>query len=1536
MSSKLIPKICNPKCDKPTICNPKYGYCVKDTPNNRKKIKEFNDKLIQQSTPIAIQQSAPIAIQQSTPIAIQQSINITKTVLDFIRELEKYKTATEAIENIFKTEKIKYIDSEKKEYEYNSVSKQGFIYELLWDLCIKLNIFIKTKKDDIYIHHTLNNFNNQQSCKFETITKIFDNYLKNSFISGNSGGYSDITFKIEDILYLASSKYYNTEKAIADYDIQKLCPLIERENKDYKEIKALLFVKNKQDFIKKCKNSNKSSDILIKYISPNGNYENVYDLNDLEKNYTVLYNILKDFNFLKDDYQPFKEQYLKSLKSKFIPRFHQELFIEKITSLVKKDQKKILVGAIPRSGKTYIMAGTILKDSLNAPKGTFNSYTIITPAPNETLDQYYKAFTDYYDFNNFKIHKISKNGELDPTVDKNKHNVFLISKQRLGFKKTEDTNTINTDNEFSYSSKAIEKIKETINKYFGDNKFRFIFFDEAHFGMTTSIAQDIFNELDKLDKSYKIYVTATYNKPKQIYKIEDKNIIKWDLNDIKLIKNIKSVNNFNKTYGNLKIKFGNKILDKVLNNNGFNITKNNVNIVKNIIQQYKNFPEPYLITSVWDKEFIDTEISKIGTNNTFGFDIGKLFAVKDDKFENEEQLIQFLEYYFGYYTDKITDNYYETKNEYKKRGIIPIIENVCLNHCRTLQTHHKTTQLWFLPPYNIKKEVKALIDLLKDKFRYIFNSYMFYIAVDKDKINDTKDPHNVQYMNDPSKIKNEIEILEDNLKNKAEYSQYKGLIILAGNRLQLGISLSNVDIVSLFTNISASDAIYQMLFRSMTEIDEDIHCDGINYCARKRYGFMVDLNPQRTLYTIDYLTDMYLAYHTDKNSDKKYELIADLINIDKHRFIDSYNKEDKKGDYQKYVKEFFNKLYTAWDAKSTEIKEILIKQNIFANDIFKPDYDITKLFTKIEKSKTESKSAVNKPDTQLSPGKKKRQISDIIKLDKKEKKAQPTCEELWVYLFSEVISILSLITSYTKEDGSECILTYNNTTDFIYDLQYIIKNIKDEEKTMLLYTLKQRIIINDSIDDTHLFNLIYNGIIKLGNDQQLSGGNITDINKQIHLRKYKLYNITEPDKLLEFINENLKPKIIEKKERGEVFTPMTLVNEMLDTLPKSVWFNKDLKWLDPAAGMGNFQVAVYMRLMKSLKDVIKDEENRRKHILENMLYIVELDKKNVFMMKKIFCGKKYKLNIFEGSFIDGKYEKIYKTDIKFDIIMGNPPYNQNKTPIWNIFINDSFKKLNKNGYLLFVTPSGWRDISGEFHSVKDNIYQRNLLLLKIHNEKDGLKTFNCETRFDIILVENKNVEETTTKIYYQNIEKPDIINIKKISFIPNGNINFIKKLFANKKEEKVNLLYDSCSYHTQKDWIKDDEDKVYKHKCIYTINSNNMPTFKYSRIKYIKDIKLMENKCLVKNIEHFGNYKLIWSNGRIKSVGCYIDKKGLYGLTQFAYAILENDINILNKLKNVFLSEKFKNVMEDCAVTEQSINYKIIALFKKDFYKYFT
>ena len=97
------------------------------------------------------------------------------------------------------------------------------------------------------------------------------------------------------------------------------------------------------------------------------------------------------------------------------------------------------------------------------------------------------------------------------------------------------------------------------------------------------------------------------------------------------------------------------------------------------------------------------------------------------------------------------------------------------------------------------------------------------------------------------------------------------------------------------------------------------------------------------------------------------------------------------------------------------------------------------------------------------------------------------------------------------------------------------------------------------------------------------------------------YTINEPDKLLEFINGELKPKEKEKKENGEVFTPLSLVNEMLDKLDeayikeqgKSIFTEDEFKWLDPAVGIGNFSIIVYQRLMKGLVQ-IKNEEERVK------------------------------------------------------------------------------------------------------------------------------------------------------------------------------------------------------------------------------------------------------------------------------------------------------------------------------------------------------
>ena len=62
---------------------------------------------------------------------------------------------------------------------------------------------------------------------------------------------------------------------------------------------------------------------------------------------------------------------------------------------------------------------------------------------------------------------------------------------------------------------------------------------------------------------------------------------------------------------------------------------------------------------------------------------------------------------------------------------------------------------------------------------------------------------------------------------------------------------------------------------------------------------------------------------------------------------------------------------------------------------------------------------------------------------------------------------------------------------------------------------------------------------------------------------------------------------------------------MLDKLPKDVWTNPNLKWLDPANGIGNFPIVVYYKLMEGLKGIekYKDDEKRSKHIIENIFMV---------------------------------------------------------------------------------------------------------------------------------------------------------------------------------------------------------------------------------------------------------------------------------------------------------------------------------------------
>lgn len=79
-----------------------------------------------------------------------------------------------------------------------------------------------------------------------------------------------------------------------------------------------------------------------------------------------------------------------------------------------------------------------------------------------------------------------------------------------------------------------------------------------------------------------------------------------------------------------------------------------------------------------------------------------------------------------------------------------------------------------------------------------------------------------------------------------------------------------------------------------------------------------------------------------------------------------------------------------------------------------------------------------------------------------------------------------------------------------------------------------------------------------------------------------------------------------QKERGEVFTPTTLVDEMLDKLPKEV-FTENKTFLDNSCGNGQFLFNVLKRKMA----------NGFTHVQSlKTIYGCELDKKNALECKK--------------------------------------------------------------------------------------------------------------------------------------------------------------------------------------------------------------------------------------------------------------------------------------------------------------------------------
>ena len=266
------------------------------------------------------------------------------------------------------------------------------------------------------------------------------------------------------------------------------------------------------------------------------------------------------------------------------------------------------------------------------------------------------------------------------------------------------------------------------------------------------------------------------------------------------------------------------------------------------------------------------------------------------------------------------------------------------------------------------------------------------------------------------------------------------------------------------------------------------------------------------------------------------------------------------------------------------------------------------------------------------------------------------------------------------------------------------------------------------------------------------------------------------------------------------------------------------------------------------------------------MFGIEITKKIVYNEKYTFLCNQIKRNYPDVTVMQGDFIKM-EFDMKFDVIIGNPPYQAPKPgdySFWARFVDSGHKLLNDNGYMSMIIPAGWmsptNDIrQGQRSVMRDIFAKENTSYINIDPEL-GKKHFpGIGQKFTWFVLEKGQYSSTKIDFGNSNID----VDLSKMSMLAKDtdsvNIGILSKLSAN--PDKWNFTRSIM----KESWSEVTFDPLPGHLPRINGNSNHLDKIVYSTNK----CKYHDHKKVV--LPYNGSdYKFVVDDGTMGCTNAYV------------------------------------------------------------------